>query len=126
MLHFKVPPPAQGEVRCCRGAVFDVAMDIRGGSPTYGQWQEFGLTAENGHQLYVPVGFVHGFVTLKPDSEIVYKCTDYYATESERAVRCDSREIDWPLSVDPILSGKGAIAPSLEDFDSPFMDGGNS
>ena len=72
----------------------------------------------------MPVGFAHGFVTLEPDSEIVYKCTDYYAPEG--AVRWDSCVIDWPLSGDPILSDKDAIAPALADFDSPFIYGENS
>lgn len=126
-LHFQAPPHAQGKlVRCVRGAIFDVAVDIRRGSPTYGQWQGYALTSENGHQLYVPVGFAHGFVTLEPDSEIVYKCTDYYAPVTEGAVRWDSCLIDWPLSVDPILSDKDAIAPALEDFKSPFVYGENS
>jgi len=126
-LHFQAPPAAQGKlVRCGRGAIFDVAVDIRRGSPTYGKWEGYELTAENGHQLYVPVGFAHGFVTLEPDSEIVYKCTDYYAPETEGAVRWDSCGIDWPLSVDPILSDKDAVAPGLADFDSPFIYGENS
>ncbi|MDA7455180.1 dTDP-4-dehydrorhamnose 3,5-epimerase [Planktomarina temperata] len=126
-LHFQAPPAAQGKlVRCGRGAIFDVAVDIRRGSPTYGQWEGYELTAENGHQLYVPVGFAHGFVTLEPDSEIVYKCTDYYAPETEGAVRWDSCGIDWPLSVDPILSDKDATAPALADFHSPFIYGENS
>jgi dTDP-4-dehydrorhamnose 3,5-epimerase len=86
-LHFQAPPHGQGKlVRCGRGAIFDVAVDIRLGSPTYGQWKGYELTAENGHQLYVPVGFADGFVTLKPDSEIVYKCTDYYEPQAEGAV----------------------------------------
>ena len=126
-LHYQAPPAAQGKlVRCGRGAIFDVAVDIRRGSPTYGQWEGYELTAENGHQLYVPVGFAHGFVTLKPDSEIVYKCTDYYAPETEGAVRWNSCGIEWPLSSDPILSDKDAIAPALTDFDSPFVYGQNS
>ena len=79
-LHFQAPPQAQAKlVRCGRGAIFDVAVDIRRGSPTYGQWEGYELTAENGDQLYIPVGFAHGFVTLEPDSEIVYKCSNYYA-----------------------------------------------
>ena len=126
-LHFQVPPHAQGKlVRCGRGAIFDVAVDIRRGSPTYGQWEGYELSAENGHQLFVPVGFAHGFVTLEPDSEIVYKCTDYYAPETEGAVRWDSCGIKWPLSGDPILSDKDAIAPALADFDSLFVHGENS
>lgn len=126
-LHFQAPPDSQAKlVRCGRGAIFDVAVDIRLGSPTFGKWKGYTLTAENGHQLYVPIGFAHGFVTLEPDSEIVYKCTDYYAPESEGAVRWDSCGIEWPLSGDPILSNKDAIAPVLADFDSPFVYGENS
>lgn len=126
-LHFQAPPHAQGKlVRCGRGAIFDVAVDIRRGSPTYGQWKGYELTADNGNQFYVPVGFAHGFVTLEPDSEIVYKCTDYYASETEGALRWDSCQIKWPLSGDPILSDKDASAPALADFDSPFIYGENS
>ena len=126
-LHFQAPPHAQGKlVRCGRGAIFDVAVDIRRGSPTYGQWEGYELSADNGHQLYVPVGFAHGFVTLETDSEIVYKCTDYYAPETEGAVRWDSCGIEWPLSGDPILSDKDTIAPKLADLASPFVYGENS
>ena len=126
-LHFQAPPVAQGKLlRCGRGAIFDVAVDIRRGSPTYGQWEGHELSAENGHQFYVPVGFAHGFVTLHPDSEIVYKCTDYYAPQTEGAVRWDSCGIEWPLSGDPILSDKDAIAPTLANFESPFVYGENS
>ena len=126
-LHFQAPPAAQGKlVRCGRGAIFDVAVDIRRGSPTYGKWEGFELSAENGHQLYVPVGFAHGFVTLEADSEIVYKCTDYYAPETEGAVLWNSCGIEWPLSGDPILSDKDQEAPLLADFDSPFVYGQNS
>lgn len=126
-LHFQGPPTAQGKlVRCGRGAIFDVAVDIRRGSPSYGHWQGYKLSAKNGHQLYVPVGFAHGFVTLEPDSEIVYKCTDYYAPKTEGAVRWDSCGIDWPFPGDPILSDKDASAPSLRDFESPFIYGENS
>lgn len=126
-LHMQAPPYAQAKlVRCGRGSIFDVAVDIRCGSPTYGRWEGYELSAENGHQLYVPIGFAHGFVTLEPDSEIIYKCTDYYAPEAEGAVRWDSCGIDWPLTIEPILSDKDAIAPALADFDSPFIYGENS
>lgn len=126
-LHFQAPPHAQAKlVRCVRGMIFDVAVDIRRNSPTFGQWESHKLTAENGHQLYVPVGFAHGFVTLEPDSEIVYKCTDYYAPETEGAVHWSSCGIDWPLTVDPILSDKDMIAPAFTNFVSPFIYGQNS
>lgn len=126
-LHFQAPPHAQAKlVRCGRGAIFDVALDIRRGSPTFGQWQGYKLTAENGHQLYVPEGFAHGFLTLQPDSEIVYKCSDYYAPETEGAVHWDSCGIDWPLSGEPIVSDKDAIAQALADLVTPFIYGENS
>ena len=126
-LHFQAPPHAQGKlVRCGRGSIFDVAVDIRRGSPTYGKWEGFELSAENGHQLYVPVGFAHGFVTLDADSEIVYKCTDYYAPETEATLLWNSCAIEWPLSGDPILSDRDQEAAALADFASPFVYGQNS
>ena len=126
-LHFQAPPHAQAKlVRCGQGAIFDVAVDIRRGSPTYGHWAGYTLSAENGAQLYIPVGFAHGFATLEPDSEIIYKCTDYYAPETEGAVRWDSCGINWPLSADPILSEKDAIATGFSDLDSPFIYGENA
>ena len=128
-LHFQAPPHAQAKlVRCGRGAIFDVAVDLRRGSPTYGQWKAYELTAENGEQLYVPVGFAHGFVTLKPDSEIVYKCSDYYAPETEGAVLWNDPDIgiEWPTDADPILSDKDAVAPLLSELESPFIFGENS
>ena len=128
-LHFQAQPHAQAKlVRCVRGAIFDVAVDIRRGSPTYGQWQGYELTAENGEQLYVPVGFAHGFVTLEPESEIVYKCSDYYAPETEGSVLWNDPDIgiDWPTEADPILSEKDAAAPLLSDLESPFVFGENS
>ena len=128
-LHFQAPPHAQAKVvRCGRGAIFDVAVDIRRGSPTYGEWEGYELTAENGDQLYVPVGFAHGFLTLEPDSEIVYKCSDYYAPETEGAILWNDPDIgiDWPTKADPILSDKDAVAPLLADLESPFILGENS
>jgi len=121
-LHFQAPPHAQDKlVRCGRGALFDVAVDIRKGSPTYGQWVGVELSAENGKQLLVPKGFLHGFVTKQPDTEICYKCTDYYAPECDGAVRWDSCGIDWGFDGTPVLSDKDAAAPALADFDSPFV-----
>ena len=128
-LHFQSPPHAQAKVvRCGRGAIFDVAVDIRRGSPTYGEWEGYELTAENGDQLYIPVGFAHGFVTLEPDSEIVYKCSDYYAPETEGAILWNDPDIgiDWPTDADPILSEKDAVAPLLSELESPFIFGENS
>jgi len=96
---------------------------MRKGSPTYGQWTGYELSDENGAQLFVPAGFAHGFATLQPDSEIVYKCSDYYAPETEGALRWDDPAIGiiWPVQGDPILSGKDAAAPFLADLDSPFV-----
>lgn len=122
-LHFQAPPHAQVKlVRCGRGAIFDVAVDIRRGSPTYGQWVGYELSAENGAQLYIPAGFAHGFATLEPDSEIIYKCSEYYAPETEDALQWNDPVIgiDWPITGDAILSDKDAVAPQLADLDSPF------
>ncbi len=124
-LHFQAPPHAQDKlVRCGRGALFDVAVDIRRGSPSYGQWFGIELSAENGRQLLVPKGFLHGFVTRAPDTEICYKCTDYYAPDCDGAVSWDSCGIDWGMDrgakAAPVLSDKDAAAPSLAAFDSPF------
>jgi len=122
-LHFQSPPHAQDKlVRCGRGALFDVAVDIRSSSPTYGQWVGFELSFENGRQLLVPAGFLHGFATLQPETEILYKCSDYYAPECDGAVRFDSLDIDWNLGgLEPILSQKDAGAPAFSDFQSPFV-----
>jgi dTDP-4-dehydrorhamnose 3,5-epimerase len=122
-LHMQTPPHAQTKlVRCGRGRLLDVAVDIRKGSPTYGQWTSVELSAENGQQLLIPAGFLHGFVTLEPHTEIVYKCTDYYAPACDRAVRYDDPAIgiDWGLTAPPVLSDKDARAPLLADLDNPF------
>lgn len=123
-LHFQAPPRAQAKlVRCGRGAIFDVAVDLRRGSPTWGRWVGYELSAENGAQLFIPAGFAHGFVTLEPDSEIVYKCSDYYAPETEGSLRWDDPTvaIEWPLTGAPILSAKDASAPLLDALQSPFI-----
>ncbi len=126
-LHFQAPPHAQAKlVRCGRGALFDVAVDIRRGSPDYGKWVGVELSAENGRQLFIPEGFLHGFVTREPDTEIIYKCTDYYAPDCDGAVRWDDPDIgiDWGIDQGAaILSDKDAAAPFLRDFDTPFTYG---
>lgn len=122
-LHFQSPPHAQAKlVRCGRGRLWDVAVDIRKGSPTFGQWYGAELSFENGKQLLIPTGFLHAFVTLEPDTEVIYKCSDYYAPECDGAVIWNDPDlaIDWPLDGDPVLSGKDAAAPKMADFDSPF------
>ena len=120
-LHFQAPPNAQAKlVRCGRGLLFDVAVDIRKGSPTYGQWVGEELSFENGKQLFIPEGFAHGFITRTPDTEIIYKCNAYYAPESDGAILWDSCGIDWGFNGTPELSAKDANAPSFTSFDSPF------
>ena len=123
-LHFQAPPAAQAKlVRCGRGRIYDVAVDIRKGSPTYGQWVGEELSFENGVQLLIPAGFAHGFMTLEPDSEIVYKCSDFYAPQTEGALMWNDPgiAIDWPISgLDPVISEKDAEAGLLAGFDSPF------
>ena len=123
-LHFQAPPHAQAKlVRCGRGRLFDVAVDIRRGSPTYGRWFGAELSFGNGRQMLVPAGFAHGFATREPDTEIIYKCSDYYAPETEGALRYDDPDIgiDWGLGdLAPILSDKDAAAGMLAGFESPF------
>lgn len=121
-LHFQSPPHAQGKlVRCGRGAIFDVAVDARVGAATYGQWFGLELSFDNGKQLWVPAGFLHGFMTLQADSEIIYKCTDHYAPDCDGAVHWNSCGIDWPVDVAaPILSEKDKAAQPFADFKSPF------
>lgn len=125
-LHMQTPPFAQDKlVRCGRGRLFDVAVDIRVDSPNYRQWIGVELSAENAKQLLVPRGFLHGFVTREPDTEIVYKCSNYYAPDCDRAVRFDDPDIgiDWGLTSDPVLSAKDIAAPRLKDLDNPFNVG---
>ena len=119
-LHAQVRKPQGKLVRVIQGEVFDVAVDARRGSPSFGQWVGATLSAENFRQLWVPAGFLHGFITREPDTEVVYKCTDYYAPECDGAVRWDSCGINWDTVTDPVLSAKDAAAPALADFVSPF------
>ena len=123
-LHYQSPPRAQDKlVRCSRGAILDVAVDARRGSPTYGHSTSVELSAENGQQLLVPKGFLHGFVTLTDDCEVQYKCTDLYAPEHDGSVQWNSAGVDWGLSDDPILSAKDLAAPAFADWQSPFTYG---
>jgi len=126
-LHFQAPPRAQAKlVRVVQGAILDVAVDIRRGSPRHGAWVAHELSAQNGRQMLVPAGFLHGFVTLMPDTIVIYKCSDTYAPASEGAVRFDDPDlaIDWRLgAVTPLLSDKDAKAPAFAALDSPFQWG---
>lgn len=124
-LHFQTPPFAQGKlVRCVRGAIWDVAVDLRRGSPTYGRHVAAELTAETGTQIWVPAGFAHGFVTLQPDTEVEYKVTAYYAPDNDAGLAWNDPDlaIPWPLPKGggPVLSGKDAKLGRLADFESPF------
>jgi dTDP-4-dehydrorhamnose 3,5-epimerase len=124
-LHFQTPPHAQAKlVRCIRGAIFDVAVDVRAGSPTFGRWVGATLSAENGHQLYVPVGFAHGFLTLEADTEVNYKVTDIYAPRHDGGLIWNDPDIAivWPLApgLQPVLSDKDQLLGRLSAFESPF------
>ncbi len=122
-LHYqKAPHPLAKLVRCVRGRVFDVAVDIRKGSPTYAQWVGVELAEERPLMLYIPVGFAHGFCALTEGAEIVYKQTDYYAPDADRSIRWNDPAIgvEWPVD-EPLLSGKDAQAPLLADADNGFV-----
>ena len=122
-LHFQMDPMAQAKlVRVVRGAVMDVAVDLRKGSPTYLQYVTVELSAENKRQFFIPRGFAHGFVTLTDDVEFVYKVDNYYSKECDRSVRFDDPEIgvEWGIE-DPILSEKDLSAPLLKNSDCNFV-----
>lgn len=119
-LHYQLPPSAQGKlVRAVLGEVLDVAVDIRRGSPRFGQWVSARLSAENKHQLWVPQGFAHGFLTLSEVAEIEYKVTNYYDPDAERAIAWDDPDlgIDWAGESAPILSGKDRQARRFAEAD---------
>lgn len=123
-LHFQGPPHAQAKlVRCIAGCVMDVAVDIRSGSPTFGQWVAAELSAQNGYQLYIPIGFAHGFATLQPNTEIIYKVSDFYAPDCDFGIRWDDPTIAvrWPdLGQAAVISTKDAVLPYLTEIGSPF------
>lgn len=124
-LHFQAPPYAQDKlVRCISGSVLDVAVDIRAGSPNFGRWVGVELSAKNARQILIPQGFLHGFVTTSPNTEILYKCTDRYVPESEGIVKFSDPDlaIDWGIEPDAVLlSEKDRTAPAFCDFQSPFV-----
>lgn len=117
-LHYQIRQPQGKLVRVVTGEVFDVSVDIRKESPTLGQWVGVYLSAENKKQLWIPPGFAHGFLVISEVAELLYKTTDYYAAEYERAIRWNDSDlaIDWPLKgIDPILSPKDSAAPAFTD-----------
>lgn len=120
-LHYQAPPHAQGKlVRCGRGRLYDIVVDAREGSPTYGQWIGKELSFENGRQLWIPAGFLHGFITRESDTEVIYKCTAHYDRASDGAVCWDSLGIDWGIA-EPVLSEKDRAAPAFADWKTPFI-----
>jgi len=124
-LHFQAPPAAQAKlVRVLRGSIFDVAVDLRRGSPTYGRWCGSTITASGGEQLFIPVGFAHGFCTLEPDTEVAYKVDAVYSPADEGGIFWNDPDIGipWPINAgDAFLSDKDAGLPYFRDFTSPFL-----
>lgn len=123
-LHFQRPPAAQAKlVRVVRGAIFDVAVDLRRGSPSYGRWCSATLTGDGGEQIFMPPGFAHGFCTLEQDTEVAYKVDSFYAPSCDAGLRWDDPDlaIAWPVRpVDAAISEKDAVLPFFKNFVSPF------
>ncbi len=123
-LHYQAPPFAQAKlVRVLSGAILDVAVDARKASPTYGKWVKAELSAENGVQIFVPAGFLHGFLTLEPDTHVAYKVDNYYDQASDGSVKWDDPDIaiNWGVeSSDVTISDKDARAPAWRAFNTPF------
>jgi dTDP-4-dehydrorhamnose 3,5-epimerase len=122
-LHFQKPPFAQGKlVRVMKGAVLDVAVDLRKGSPTYGEWDSIQLSESNKFMYWIPAGMAHGFLTLEDNTVFFYKCTNLYNKESEGALLWSDPDLNIRWDVDaPQLSGKDQVAPLFKDFNSPFI-----
>jgi dTDP-4-dehydrorhamnose 3,5-epimerase len=117
-MHFQIGQGAAKLVRCGRGAILDVVVDIRRGSPTFGQWEGFELTDENMRMVYCPVGFAHGFCTLSDQADVLYKQSNYYADETERGIKYDDPDVGiaWPAGVELTPSARDANAPLLRDI----------
>jgi dTDP-4-dehydrorhamnose 3,5-epimerase len=124
-LHFQAPPHAQGKLlRVARGSVFDVAVDIRIGAPSYGQHASAVLSAENRRQIWIPPGFAHGYCTLEPNTEVIYKVTDYYAPDCDRGIKWDDATLGIAWPIDPAnvrLSDKDRNLPTLNDMAPAFV-----
>ncbi|MCM3663637.1 dTDP-4-dehydrorhamnose 3,5-epimerase [Mesobacillus subterraneus] len=123
-LHYQLNPKAQTKlVRCTKGTIFDVAVDIRKGSPTYGKWVGVELSADNKKQLLVPKGFAHGFMTLTEDVEVQYKVDELYAPDCDRGILWNDLTIaiEWPMDIQPVLSAKDENAPLLKNAESNFI-----
>lgn len=125
-IHFQAPPFAQDKlVRCVKGSILDIAIDLRRGSPTFGKSVSAELSAENWRQLFVPKGFGHAFLTLTPDAEVIYKVTDYYAPEHDGGIIWNDPDlaVAWGLAPNDLveLSAKDAVLPRLADIESPFV-----
>jgi len=118
-LHYQIARPQGKLIRVTSGRIFDVAVDLRAGSKSFGQWTSVELSAENHRMLWIPAGFAHGFLVLSEFADVLYKASDYYAPEAERAVRWNDPQIgiDWPLDGEPILSAKDAVAAPFAQAD---------
>jgi dTDP-4-dehydrorhamnose 3,5-epimerase len=123
-LHFQLPPEPQAKlIRVMRGSIFDVAVDLRRGSPSFGHWCSATLTAKGAEQLFIPHGFAHGFCTLEPDTEVAYKVDSFYSPSCEAGLRWDDPDlaICWPVPpVKAVVSDKDSKLPYFKAFDSPF------
>ena len=124
-MHFQVGDGMAKLVRCARGAIVDVVVDLRRGSPTFGEWEAFRLDEENLHQLYCPVGFAHGFVVVSEFADVMYKCSAYYDESIERGIAYDDPDvaIEWPAGVELQVSARDASAPRLREIEGelPFV-----
>lgn len=116
-MHFQTSPGQAKLVRCARGAIFDVVVDLRRGSPTFGRWEGFVLDDASMRQLYVPIGFAHGFCVTSEVADVVYKCSSYYDAATESGIAWDDPAIgiEWPIGVEPIVSERDENAPRLAD-----------